>query len=373
MSWDFFNIIAVFGGLQGILLAILFLSSEKFSKTSNQFLALNLITISLSNILGGLKYAGASSLYPIINFLPLTWYFLIPVTLYYFILFLLKPSYKIQRREYWLFAPFVLQLLVQLYYFGIYFVDNENLQAYWPTMILLDNILEFSAILYSLVLFILTYRMIGRFQEDLLNQYANLENKSVTWLKTICLAIFVLWACWFLSFFYFCIGSDYSRESMNPVFLGISIVIYWLGYSTYSRKDLFEVPKLVSNGVVVEKNNSSLSQKTEQHYQNLLSIMEQEKLYRDPNLSMSILAQKLDLSNGYLSQIINQKEGKNFFDFVNTYRVEAVKNILTDPAFEHYSILGIAHEAGFKSKSTFNAVFKKMTGKTPSAYKKNLA
>ena len=85
---------------------------------------------------------------------------------------------------------------------------------------------------------------------------------------------------------------------------------------------------------------------------------------------MDTLAEKMDLSNGYLSKIINQKEGKNFYEFINTYRIKAVKRNLNTPTYSHYSILGIGLEAGFKSKSTFNAVFKKMTGMTPSAYKK---
>ena len=87
---------------------------------------------------------------------------------------------------------------------------------------------------------------------------------------------------------------------------------------------------------------------------------------------MTLLAAKMKLSNGYLSQIINQKEGKNFFDFINGYRVEEVKRNLANPNFDHFSILGIGLEAGFKSKSTFNAVFKKMTGHTPTAYKRLL-
>ena len=80
----------------------------------------------------------------------------------------------------------------------------------------------------------------------------------------------------------------------------------------------------------------------------------------------------MDLSKGYLSQIINQKEGKNFFDFINHYRVEDVKEKLNDDAYSHFSILGVALEAGFKSKSTFNAVFKKMTGMTPSQFKRKI-
>ena len=132
------------------------------------------------------------------------------------------------------------------------------------------------------------------------------------------------------------------------------------------RQDLFTIPHFKDS---VEK-RTVLSDNTEDHYQNVLNLMNQEKLYKDSNLNMDILADRANLSNGYLSQIINQKERKNFYDFVNKYRVEEVKENLLDPSFDHYSILGIALDAGFKSKSTFNSVFKKMTGHTPSGYKR---
>ena len=88
---------------------------------------------------------------------------------------------------------------------------------------------------------------------------------------------------------------------------------------------------------------------------------------------MTKLALITELSNSYLSQIINQSQGQNFFDFINAYRVEEVKSLLHHPDYAHYTILGVAQEAGFKSKSTFNSVFKKMTGMTPSDYKKSLS
>jgi AraC-like DNA-binding protein len=101
-----------------------------------------------------------------------------------------------------------------------------------------------------------------------------------------------------------------------------------------------------------------------------LQLLQEKRLYEDVELTLDDLAQRLQLSSGYLSQIINTKEKKSFFEFVNHYRVEAVKQKLIDSAYAHYDILSIALESGFKSKSTFNAVFKKMTKQTPSAYKK---
>lgn len=100
--------------------------------------------------------------------------------------------------------------------------------------------------------------------------------------------------------------------------------------------------------------------------------MTKDKAYLDQDLSLKSLAERLDISSGYLSQIINQYEEKNFFDFVNGHRVNEVKQKITDSAFDHLSLLGIAYESGFKSKSTFNLAFKKLSGMTPTAYKKQI-
>lgn len=74
-----------------------------------------------------------------------------------------------------------------------------------------------------------------------------------------------------------------------------------------------------------------------------------------------------------ISQSINREEGVGFNDFVNQYRVEDVKEKLSDPSFTHLTMLGIAESAGFKSGSVFNTAFKKYTGTTPSKYKKSLS
>jgi len=154
------------------------------------------------------------------------------------------------------------------------------------------------------------------------------------------------------------------------IWVAVSLMISWLAYFVILRRDVFAIP--VFKTTVQQNEKSTLSDKTEEHYQKLLQLLQEEKLYQDAQLSMDTLAKKTDLSNGYLSKIINQKEGKNFYDFINSYRVKEVKTNLTHPDYAHYSIFGIGLEAGFKSKSTFNAVFKKMTGMTPSAYKKSL-
>ncbi len=100
--------------------------------------------------------------------------------------------------------------------------------------------------------------------------------------------------------------------------------------------------------------------------------MNDKKPYLEPKLTLGSLAQSIGLSANHLSQVINQFEGVNFHDFVNKYRVEEFKNLASDPHRSHFSILALALDAGFNSKSAFNMVFKKHTDKTPSQYIKEL-
>lgn len=101
-------------------------------------------------------------------------------------------------------------------------------------------------------------------------------------------------------------------------------------------------------------------------------LMDKEKLYRNPDLTLPMLAKKLKLSANTLSQVLNGYCGQTFYNFVNSYRLEEVVSMMRDPKFDEKSVLELLLEAGFKSKSTFNPVFKKWTGKTPSEYRKEI-
>ncbi len=103
-------------------------------------------------------------------------------------------------------------------------------------------------------------------------------------------------------------------------------------------------------------------------YKYLISKMSEDCYYKENNLSLNGLAKKLDMSPNYLSQIINEKEGKNFYDFINSFRVEEFKRLIANPKNKHYTLLALAYDCGFNSKSSFNRSFKKHSGITPSQY-----
>jgi AraC-like DNA-binding protein len=101
--------------------------------------------------------------------------------------------------------------------------------------------------------------------------------------------------------------------------------------------------------------------------------MEPEKIYTDGDLTIQKLAAKLSIPVQHLSQVVNEQLNQNILDFINKHRVEEAKRRLLDPASKHLSILAIAEDVGFNSKSAFNAVFKKHTKTTPSEFRKSVA
>jgi DNA-binding LacI/PurR family transcriptional regulator/AraC-like DNA-binding protein len=110
--------------------------------------------------------------------------------------------------------------------------------------------------------------------------------------------------------------------------------------------------------------------KAKQYYKRLLDFIDNEEIYKNPDLTLPDLAAELYISRNHLSRIINVFAGVNFYDFINMYRITEAKRILSDPGAAHINILNIAFEAGFKSKSTFNKIFKKFTAATPKEFRR---
>ena len=100
----------------------------------------------------------------------------------------------------------------------------------------------------------------------------------------------------------------------------------------------------------------------------LEKLMREAKIYTLNDLSIEQVARRLETNSKYISQILNEHYGKNFFTFINTYRVEEAQRLLVDDNARKYSITGIARMAGFSSKSSFNEAFRRIAGMTPSEY-----
>ena len=110
----------------------------------------------------------------------------------------------------------------------------------------------------------------------------------------------------------------------------------------------------------------------EKYRSQLQQLMSKEKPYLNPNLTLRNLAQMIDLHPNHLSQLLNERLDKNFSEYVYTYRLETFKSKAADPIHQQWTILAVAYDCGFNSKTVFNTFFKKAMGKTPREYWKEV-
>jgi AraC-like DNA-binding protein len=221
---------------------------------------------------------------------------------------------------------------------------------------------------------VMAYRLTIRFKEKVKNNFSYSEGLSLKWLRYCISGIGLV----FLTAVVVFLLRDILSFSFpfNPEYIFYSIMIafiFYIGYFGIKQENIFignpvnEAEKTANTSSSEKYSKSGMKEEVAvELYGKLLLFMKEEKPYLDPRLSLSELAERLEMTNNQLSQIINQKAGVNFHDFVNSYRIDA----FLDKAEKNknYSFLALALDAGFNSKSSFNHIFKKQKGVTPSQY-----
>jgi len=157
---------------------------------------------------------------------------------------------------------------------------------------------------------------------------------------------------------------------------GYVLLALYLGYFSlrqqeifpYQQKDVVGIKEIIESEDVSDRAHRFSADELIMLKAKLLEIVENEKVFFDPNLGLPQLAHKAGLSTHDLSYVINEGFGENFFQFINRFRIQEAQKLLLSPKHKHLNILGIAYESGFRSKSTFNTTFKKMTGLSPSQF-----
>lgn len=215
-----------------------------------------------------------------------------------------------------------------------------------------------------------TYRLLQQHRKNIINQFSYQEKINLDWIKYLFIGMGLIWAVIWLR------GND------NLIFLSVVIFVIFLGYFGIKQVGIFtnKLPienETFSKELEVEKTKkyekSSLTEEmTENIHIQLQKVMDEERLYENPELSLNDLANHLNVHPNNLSQVINANEGKTFFDYINYHRVEAFKSIVKMPQNQKFTLLGLAYDCGFNSKTSFNRNFKKATGFAPSEYLKQL-
>lgn len=208
------------------------------------------------------------------------------------------------------------------------------------------------------------------------------EDVSLNWLNRFVWSLAIVW----VGFIVFEVvgGRMYTapmaESGMYLAFLVFVGSISYLGLYGLRQQAIFLDPvpaptqtKIETQPQQTETERDPLPvQEREAALAHLQHIMHKHEPHRQPRLTISELAELCDMPAHQLSRLLNEELGQHFFDFINQYRVQTFQELVTEPQNESYTLLALAYDAGFNSKSTFNAIFKKTTGMTPSAYVRQL-
>lgn len=217
---------------------------------------------------------------------------------------------------------------------------------------------------HGLVYMLLVLRLLGQFENEAQHHFSNPNRLRIKWLKALTLSLLFIFC---LALLNNVLVHLYEINLEFVLALCSALLILGGGFFAIKQARLF-TPEAPDTPEPERPVDTSLDALKEQ----VAGYMENEKPFLNPDFSLQDFSEGLGMASKELSRVLNQGFGLNFFAFVNQYRVNEVMTRLKDPKHAQLTLLGIAYDCGFNSKTTFNTSFKKQTGQTPSAFKKNL-
>lgn len=301
--------------------------------------------------------------------------------LYLYISSLNDDKFQISWKNLIHFTPFILfNLYIILASFFPHYAQKIRLdhsENVYGTAYLF-NLFLILTVLSGPVYILLTIRLFRKLDINIFNNFSVSKNVSLDWMRKLIYTFGVVWTVLLIfTTVHHVFGLFSWSFCTNGLFLSLSVFILLIGFLGLNQKEIFvQYPDKQIEYVIDEpkaKYATTLLKEDEMddYIKKIVQYMDEEKPYLDADISLPELSERMNIPSHHLSRVINEKLNLNFFDFINQYRVEEVKSRIHDPQYEHLSILGIAFDSGFNTKSAFNRVFKKMTGMTPSEFKRS--
>jgi AraC-like DNA-binding protein len=388
--YTLYDLLLIFAVLQGILFLIAIPSIQDYNKRANFWLILLMALSSLMTLFRVIgSYRELAQAFPKTLLIPDFIQFLYAPVFYFYVSRLLFQTKEMPARWYLHFIPAALHFFIYLPYFlmdsktfSLKIVNND-----WDIQLLFLGVGGLG-LLFNAFYWWQSQKAINVYKEQYMTRYSYEQNlqylSSVQFIQAICLIF------WLFGYILIALGYVFNWDieeivgkNVDGIWLIFSTVIYFLGYVAIRQPEVFKVPQpdtlfenvatptLAANTEELPHKEIEIERTLEDlqiYKEKLESYMLKYKPYANPNLSLNELASKLKMQPHILSKVINQGFQKNFFDFINTYRVDEFKNRMDDPKYRHYTLISVAYEVGFNSKTAFNRSFKKMTNQTPSEY-----
>lgn len=399
-AFTLFSIIMLVGAAHGMFLALTLLNTRDARGTGHAFLAiftfafaidlgheflyqsrylLDMLALAYTDPIINLVYGPAIYLYVraitggiSYKFTGLQWLHVLPVALAIIVCVTLPELSKDQ--------------FIHLYYNDADPVSSEEVHVHK-----IIGRIALASVISIGVYIALSTRCLVRHARQVKQQFSSIEKLTLNWLRTLLFAFSLLYFILvFDGFFSDILGIDEDLNSL--LYLMVVVVIYSIGYMGMRQPAIFtsresaallESTQLIPQSSLVDKESdksgveakyktSALDSEMSAALRNELVLhMRAEKPYLESKLTLPQLAKQLGISPNYLSQVINEQLQKNFFDFINEYRIDEAKNILARTDKKTTSITSVAYDSGFNSKSAFYTAFKKHVEMTPSEYRKS--
>lgn len=370
-STVFIVLLLAVGAVQGVIFGSILFRSTTHNKIANRILATILFLLSYRLLVQILRLFGLGyydSWYYVM--LDLSW--IHGALLYFYVKAQTQPNFRLKTSDWIHFVPVVLQIAISI------FVRMQNLYwdgtresltwlgyygyAVWmnkPTIYIVASIL------------IILYAYKAQTLLQAVGSTVEIQTTKRAWIKRIIRSFLIYFALVLAvllldlivfssanagSYFYF------TRFYYYPFFVGIAMLTYWIGMEGFSRRN---DPELTLKKVIP----TETSEKLKEISIRLEAAMQEDKLYKNQELSLQSLAKQLNIKPYLISKSLSEIFNKRFNDYVNEYRVKEVQALLSDASNSKYTLLSLAMEAGFNSKSSFNRAIKKQLGISPSELK----
>ena len=293
--------------------------------------------------------------------------------MHFYVKALLAESPKFSIKQFLHFVPhiiFFLWLVIFLKDERIFYGNPEHRQTMITVFRAFFAIYFFtSVIFYSSIIF----RSIGDHQKKIQDRFSfTSESITLNWLKFIQFLFVLAFTAMILMGY---LGNKTDFPFDPRFFIRIPLTIFAFGVSYFGVRQPVLFKQSIENDSTINESKvryekSGLTNDDAEKYMNRLNnYMLEEKPYLNPELTIKDISDHLNISRHHITQVLNERIEKNFYNFINEFRLEEVKKRIVDPQYSHLTLIAIAFDSGFNSKSAFNSIFKKNTGQTPSEYR----
>ena len=369
-SFQLIDIIIVIGIGQGIFLSLTLQRITNNNRSANNMLSL-LLFIATVMLIGRFVYFRYLTKWVIQwSLLVDSLVFLFGPILYTYVrrlLFKCHTNFRLPKVH---LIPFLAMVLFASYYIIFFTPDTYSQLFFDSNLLLFFDIISLTMILFNATYLVMSFLLLKDFRSKAKATFS-FEQTPVTYLNFFLFSFSACLFAWLASFINYTLLDQYfSYINYESIWIAIPVFIYVIGYFSLKQPELFRIPLAQKE---VEKKGRLAEAEIQLLKEKLDSLMLNERVYLQSNLTLTEVAELLHTSSNNISWLLNNVYHSTFYDFINKFRIKEFVHKIENKEHLQHTILALSMDVGFNSKSTFNKAFKLTMKETPSDYIKNLS